>query len=64
MDFDLYKKIIKEIKTKKSYVKNIALFMDGDPTMHKGLVNIYNMRQRKKLKIFTCHQIWNILLQN
>ncbi len=50
MDFDLYKKIIKEIKPKISYVKNIALFMDGDPTMHKGLVKYLQYASKEKIK--------------
>ena len=38
MKFELFKKLIDEIKDNMSYVKNIALFMDGEPTLHKGLL--------------------------
>jgi len=38
MKFELFKKLIDEIKHNMSYVKNIALFMDGEPTLHKGLL--------------------------
>ncbi len=39
MKFDLYKKLIHEIKDNMKYVKNIALFMDGEPTLHKDLLD-------------------------
>ena len=33
MKFDLFKKIIDQIEPKRKYVRNIALFMDGEPTL-------------------------------
>jgi len=35
MDFPLYSKIMDEIKANGAKVKTIALFMDGEPTLHR-----------------------------
>lgn len=38
IDFSLYRKIADEISQNTSNIKSIALFMDGEPTLHKKLV--------------------------
>ena len=35
MEIDVFKKIIDEISQNKNKVKSIALFMDGEPSLHK-----------------------------
>ncbi len=49
MNFDLYKKIMDEINHYSWRVKSIALFMDGEPTLHKGLVDY--LKYARKLDI-------------
>jgi MoaA/NifB/PqqE/SkfB family radical SAM enzyme len=50
MHFDLYKKIIDEIHSHRNNVKSIALFMDGDPTLHKELIKFLIYAKEKKIK--------------
>lgn len=50
MKFEIYKKIIDEISIYKSQVKSIALFMDGDPTLHKDLIKFLIYAKQKKIK--------------
>jgi len=50
MHFDIYKKIIDEIYIYKRNVKSIALFMDGDPTLHKELIKFLQYAKEKKIK--------------
>ena len=64
MKFDLFKKLIDEISIYRSSVKSIALFMDGDPTLHKELIPFLKYAKEKKLKIFIYLVTWNILMKN
>lgn len=50
MDFGIYKKIIDEISDNKKHVKSIALFMDGDPTLHKELIKFLIYAKQRKVK--------------
>jgi radical SAM protein with 4Fe4S-binding SPASM domain len=50
MSFETYKKIIDEIHLYRSSVKSIALFMDGDPTLHKELIKFLIYAKGKKIK--------------
>ena len=50
MHFDIFKKVIDEIAENKSKVKSIALFMDGDPTLHKELIKFLSYAKEKKVK--------------
>ena len=50
MHFDIYKKIIDEIHFHRNNVKSVALFMDGDPTLHKELIKFFSLCKRKKNK--------------
>tara|TARA_B100000700_G_C14918505_1_gene795898 strand:+ start:199 stop:1278 length:1080 start_codon:yes stop_codon:yes gene_type:complete len=50
MHFGVYKKIIDEIKFYKNRVKSIALFMDGDPTLHKELIMFLKYAKENKIK--------------
>ena len=50
MKFDLFKKLIDEISIYRSSVKSIALFMDGDPTLHKELIPFLKYAKEKKIK--------------
>ena len=50
MHFDIFKKIIDEIALHKNKVKSIALFMDGDPTLHKELIKFLTYAKEKKIK--------------
>ncbi len=50
MHFDIYKKIIDEIHPYRNHVKSIALFMDGDPTLHKELISFLIYAKKKKIK--------------
>ena len=50
MNFDIYKKIIDEISNHKKYVKSIALFMDGEPSLHKELIKFLIYAKEKKIK--------------
>ena len=38
MDIEIFKKIIDEILENRDKVKSIALFMDGEPSLHKKLI--------------------------
>jgi len=50
MHFDVYKKIIDEISLNRKSVKSIALFMDGEPTLHKELIKFLKYAKEKKIK--------------
>ncbi len=50
MKFEVYKKIIDEISIYRHRVKSIAMFMDGDPTLHKELINFLIYAKQKKIK--------------
>ena len=50
MHFDIYKKIIDEIYPHRNRVKSIAIFMDGDPTLHKELITFLIYAKSKKIK--------------
>tara|TARA_B100000700_G_C14943872_1_gene808145 strand:- start:39 stop:1121 length:1083 start_codon:yes stop_codon:yes gene_type:complete len=50
MKIDVFKKMIDEIATYKNHVKSIALFMDGDPALHKELINFLKYAKEKKIK--------------
>ena len=50
MHFDTFKKIIDEIHLHRKKVKSIALFMDGDPTLHKELIKFLLYAKEKKIK--------------
>lgn len=50
MHFDVYKKIINEISLNRKYVKSIALFMDGEPSLHKQLIDFLIYAKEKKIK--------------
>ncbi len=50
MEVDLYKKIIDEISEHANKVKSIALFMDGEPTLHKKLIDFLVYAKTKNLK--------------
>jgi|TARA_B100000586_G_scaffold20064_1_gene13283 radical SAM protein with 4Fe4S-binding SPASM domain len=50
MHFDIFKKIIDEISIYKRKVKSIALFMDGDPTLHKELIKFLQYSKEKNIK--------------
>ena len=50
MNFDIFKKIIDEISENRSSVKSIALFMDGEPTLHKELIKFLKYAKEKKVK--------------
>lgn len=50
MDFLLFKKIIDEIKPRSKTVKSIALFMDGEPTLHKGLFGFFKYSAKIGIK--------------
>ena len=50
MKFEIYQKIIDEISIYRSQVKSIALFMDGDPTLHKDLIKFLIYAKQKKIK--------------
>ena len=50
MKFDIYKKIIDEISLNKRSVKSIALFMDGEPSIHKELIRFLIYAKEKKIK--------------
>ena len=49
MDFDLFKKLIDEISLHRNHVKSIALFMDGEPTLHKKLIDFLEYAKSKKV---------------
>jgi len=49
MDFGLFKKLIKEIRQNMKYVKNIGLFMDGEPTLHKELLKFLRYARSKNI---------------
>ena len=50
MHFDIYKKILDEIHLHRNKVKSIALFMDGDPTLHKEKIKFLIYEKKKKIK--------------
>ena len=50
MDMDLYKMIIDEISENRKRVKSIALFMDGEPTLHKKLIEFLKYAKSKNIK--------------
>lgn len=50
MDFDIFKKIIDEISLHRDSVKSIALFMDGEPTLHKKLIEFLSYVKSKKIR--------------
>ena len=50
MKFDIYKKVIDEISLNKKSVKSIALFMDGEPSLHKELIRFLIYAKEKKIK--------------
>ena len=50
MHYEIFKKIIDEIEIHKKNVKSIALFMDGDPTLHKELIKFLQYAKKKKVK--------------
>ncbi len=50
MEFDIFKKIIDEISNHRSNVKSIALFMDGEPSLHKKLIEFLVYAKSKKIK--------------
>ena len=50
MDYELFKKIIDEIAIYRKKIKSIAMFMDGDPTLHKGLIKFLEYAKVKKIK--------------
>ena len=50
MNLDIFKKIIDEISLNRNNVKSLALFMDGDPTLHKELIIFLNYAKLKKIK--------------
>ncbi len=50
MHYEIFKKIIDEIEVHKKNVKSIALFMDGDPTLHKELIKFLKYAKEKKVK--------------
>ena len=49
MDFKIFKKIIDEIAEYRKKVKSIALFMDGEPTLHKKLIDFLKYAKEKKI---------------
>ena len=49
MEFDLFKKLIDEISLHRQHVKSIALFMDGEPTLHKKLIDFLEYAKSKKV---------------
>jgi len=50
MNFETYKKLIDEISINHKNVKSIALFMDGEPTLHKELIIFLKYAKEKKIK--------------
>ena len=50
MEIDVFKKIIDEISQNKNKVKSIALFMDGEPSLHKKLIDFLVYAKSKKIK--------------
>ena len=50
MKFDIFEKLVDEIALHRNSVKNIALFMDGDPTLHKELISFLKYAKKKKIK--------------
>ena len=50
MHFDIFKKIIDEISLNRKSVKSIALFMDGEPSLHKELIKFLKYAKEKKIK--------------
>ena len=50
MHFDIFKKIIDEISNNRKNVKSIALFMDGEPSLHKELIKFLQYAKEKKIK--------------
>ena len=50
MHFDIFKKIIDEISNNRKSVKSIALFMDGEPSLHKELIKFLQYAKEKKIK--------------
>ena len=50
MEFEIFKKIIDEISQNIKSVKSIALFMDGEPTLHKKLIKFLIYAKSKKIK--------------
>ena len=50
MHFDVFKKIIDEISLNRKSVKSIALFMDGEPSLHKELIKFLKYAKEKKIK--------------
>jgi len=47
---DLFRKIMDEIGSEGEKVKSIALFMDGEPTLHKRLVDYLKYARRLRIK--------------
>ena len=64
MKFEVFKKIIDEISIYRNRVKSIAMFMDGDPTLHKELINFLIYAKQKKLRIYTYLVIWSFFQRN
>ena len=50
MEFEVFKKIIDEISENIKSVKSMALFMDGEPTLHKKLIQFLIYAKSKKIK--------------
>jgi radical SAM protein with 4Fe4S-binding SPASM domain len=52
MSFDLYRKIIKDIKSVKGYLPKVALHMNGEPLLHKRIIDMVAYASKKGLYAF------------
>ena len=50
MDVSLYENIIDQISPYSDQIDTIALFMDGEPTLHKKLVHFLQYAKKKGIK--------------
>ena len=50
MHLNIFKKIIDEISLNRKSVKSIALFMDGEPALHKELIKFLKYAKEKQIK--------------